>query len=160
MYCAAQEPTTATVVTDDKEVTAKKAVEKAKATEAPAAKAAPARPKKAPVKPLPQMMEDDVIPSLRATLEAQDDISQIELSFDSNRLEGSFFKKDIPYYFWAFFPDGALSGPKGFSLSSHGSEASTVEPFLVDERKITDKLLVFWVEKRLAAQGILPVWKD
>lgn len=54
---------------------------------------------------------------------------------------------------------GMHAGPKGFSLSSYGSGASTVEPFLVDEKKITAKHIVFWVEKRLAAQGIIPVWK-
>lgn len=53
-----------------------------------------------------------------------------------------------------------LTGPKGFSISSYGSGVSTVEPFLVDEKKITAKHVVFWVEKRLAAQGIIPVWKD
>ena len=52
------------------------------------------------------------------------------------------------------------AGPKGFSLSSYGSGASTVEPFLIDEKKITARHVVFWVEKRLAAQGILPVWKE
>ena len=52
------------------------------------------------------------------------------------------------------------AGPKGFSLSSYGQRASTVEPFLIDEKKITGKHIVFWVEKRLAAQGIIPVWKD
>jgi Protein of unknown function (DUF2996) len=36
---------------------------------------------------------------------------------------------------------------------------STVEPFLIDEKKITAKHVAFWIEKRLAAQGILPVWK-
>jgi len=25
-------------------------------------------------------------------------------------LEGSFLKRDVPYYFWAFFPDGILTG--------------------------------------------------
>lgn len=52
------------------------------------------------------------------------------------------------------------TGPKGFSLSSYGLEASTVEPFLIDEKKITAKHVVFWVEKRLTAQGIIPVWKE
>ena len=51
-------------------------------------------------------------------------------------------------------------GPKGFSLSSYGSGSSTVEPFLIDEKKITPKHVVFWVVKRLAAQGIIPVWKE
>lgn len=114
---------------------------------------------KAPIKPLPQMMEEDVIPSLKAILQAQNDILDLELSFNDNKLEGSFLKKGNPYSFWAFFPDG-LTGPKGFSLSSYGSGASTVEPFLVDEKKITAKHVVFWVEKRLAAQGIIPVWKE
>jgi hypothetical protein len=52
------------------------------------------------------------------------------------------------------------AGPKGFSLSSYSHEVSTIEPFLIDERKVTAKFVVFWVYKRLAGQGILPVWKD
>ncbi|XP_076884530.1 uncharacterized protein LOC143533735 [Bidens hawaiensis] len=125
--------------------------------------AAPAKPKppaKAPVKALPEMIQEDVIPSLRSILEMQEDIKELELFFKDNKLEGSFLKKGIPYTFWALFPDGTVTGPKGFSLSSYGSTASNVEPFLVDEKKVTAKLLVFWVEKRLAAQGIIPVWKD
>ncbi|KAL2239620.1 UNVERIFIED_CONTAM: hypothetical protein Sindi_0603200 [Sesamum indicum] len=114
---------------------------------------------KAPAKALPQLMEEDVIPVLKETLEAQQDISQLQLSFNENKLEGSFLKKGSPYTFWAFFPDG-INGPKGFSLSSYGSGVSTVEPFLVDEKKPTAKHVVFWVEKRLAAQGIIPVWSD
>ncbi|XWS31131.1 hypothetical protein CRYUN_Cryun23aG0051200 [Craigia yunnanensis] len=127
-----------------------------------APKAAPARPKpaaKAPVKPLPELMVEDVIPSVKTILEAQDDLSEIELSFQDNKLEGSFLKKGCPYSFWVFFPNGVLTGPKGFALSSYGLGASTVEPFLIDEKKITAKHVVFWVEKRLAAQGIIPVWK-
>lgn len=52
------------------------------------------------------------------------------------------------------------TGARGFSLSSYGSEVSTVEPFLVDEKRITAKLVIFWIEKRLAAQGIIPVWQE
>ncbi|KAJ1695038.1 hypothetical protein LUZ63_011736 [Rhynchospora breviuscula] len=131
-----------------------------KPSAAPAAKpAAAAKPKKAPAKELPELMQEEVIPSLKATLESQEDLSEIELSFQDNRLEGSFIKNDILYYFWAFFPNGVLTGPKGFALSSYGREVSTVEPFLIDEKKITARHVVFWVEKRLAAQGILPVWK-
>lgn len=51
---------------------------------APPAKKAPAA--KAPVKPLPQMMEEDVIPSLRATFEAQQDITEIEIFFQDNKV--------------------------------------------------------------------------
>ncbi|OVA19708.1 Protein of unknown function DUF2996 [Macleaya cordata] len=147
---AVQESSTSTVTAKTKE---SKAVDK----EAPAKPKAPA---KAPAKPLPELMEEDVIPSLKAILEAQDDLSDIELSFNDNRLEGSFLKNGTSYSFWAFFPDGVLTGPKGFSLASYGTGVSTVEPFLIDEKKITAKHVVFWVEKRLAAQGILPVWKE
>ncbi|KAK9928582.1 hypothetical protein M0R45_025711 [Rubus argutus] len=107
------------------------------------------------------MMEEDIIPSLKAILETpQNEISDLELFFEDNKLEGSFLKKGNSYSFWAFFPNGVLTGPKGFSLSSYGLGASTVEPFLVDEKKITARHIIFWVEKRLAAQGIIPVWKD
>lgn len=53
-----------------------------------APKAAPAKkpPAKAPAKPLPQMMEEDVIPSLKAILEAQEDLSDIELVFQDNKV--------------------------------------------------------------------------
>ncbi|KAK2966592.1 hypothetical protein RJ640_025277 [Escallonia rubra] len=149
---AVPESSTSTVAAETKE--------KKEAKPAEAAPAKPKPPAKAKAKSLPEMMEEDVIPSLKAILKAQDDISDIELSFGENRLEGSFLKKGISYLFWAFFPDGDLTGPKGFSLSSYGSGPSTVEPFLVDEKKITAKHVVFWVEKRLAAQGILPVWTE
>ncbi|KAI3508012.1 hypothetical protein L1887_23011 [Cichorium endivia] len=134
--------------------------EKEGESSAPAAPAKPKPPAKAPAKALPEMMAEDVIPSLRSILETQEDISELELFFADNKLEGSFQKKGTPYSFWALFPDGNITGPKGFSISSYGTTASNVEPFLVDEKKVTAKLLVFWVEKRLAAQGIIPVWTD
>ncbi|KAJ0052954.1 hypothetical protein Pint_03165 [Pistacia integerrima] len=124
---AVQETSTSAVADETKEV-------KTEEKEAPAKPKPAARAAKAPAKPLPQMMEED--------------------------LEGSFIKKGNIYSFWAFFPNGVLTGPKGFSLSSYGSEASTVEPFLIDEKKITSKHVVFWIEKRLAAQGIIPVWQE
>ncbi|XP_050378381.1 uncharacterized protein LOC126795620 [Argentina anserina] len=134
------------------------------AAETKEVKAAPAKPKapaKAPVKPLPQMMEEDIIPSLKEILGTpQNELSDLELFFEDDKLEGSFLKEGSSYTFWAFFPNGVLTGPKGFSLSVCGLGASTVEPFLVDEKKITARHIIFWVEKRLAAQGIIPVWKD
>ncbi|CAA2940125.1 uncharacterized protein LOC111398996 [Olea europaea var. sylvestris] len=156
MAClAVQESSTSTVAAETKEKTDEKPAE-----EAVASKPKPKAAAKAPAKGLPQLMEEDVIPALKDTLQTQDDISELELSFNDNKLEGSFFKKGNPYSFWAFFPDGNLTGPKGFSLSSYGTGVSTVEPFLVDEKRPTAKHVVFWVEKRLAAQGIIPVWSE
>lgn len=76
----------------------------------PAKKPKPAAKAAAVAKPLRQMMEEDVIPPLQAILESQDDISDIDLSFQDDKLEGFFLKKSIPYSFWAFFPTGNLTG--------------------------------------------------
>jgi hypothetical protein len=59
----------------------KEATAEAKPTAKPAAK-----PKKPPVKPLPEMMQEEIIPPLKAALEAEDDVSQVELSFEDNRV--------------------------------------------------------------------------
>lgn len=153
---AVQESSTSTTVSKKKD-----AADGAKEATAEAAKpAAAAKPKKAAALPLPEMMQQEIIPPLKDALEAEDDVSQVQLAFQNNTLEGSFIKNDVPYYFWAFFPKGDLTGPKGFALSSYSNEVSTIEPFLIDEKRITAKYVVFWVYKRLAGQGILPVWKE
>lgn len=73
-----------------------------------APKAAPAKkpPAKAPVKPLLQMMEEDVIPSLKAILEAQQDISDIELVFQDNKVSKMLFS------YLCFFTINAFSSLK------------------------------------------------
>lgn len=128
--------------TKKKEEEAAAVEEETAATEKPKRKPAG----KAPAKPLPQMMEEDVIPSLKSTLQAQDDITELELSFNDNKvrlifyhtnpfapyfylpslamnfyclfqLEGSFLKKGYPYSFWAFFPNG-LTGISNIFICS------------------------------------------
>jgi len=47
------------------------------------------------------------------------------------------------------------AGARGFSLTSCGNPPAPVEPFIIDERKITPELVVFWVTKRLFAQKLL-----
>lgn len=100
----------ATTVSEKKDADGdnKEAAAEAKPAAKPAAAAA--KLKKPPPKPLPEMMEEEIIPPLKAALEGEEDVSQVELSFQNNTLEGSFQKKDIPYYFWAFFPQGDLTG--------------------------------------------------
>jgi ribosome assembly protein YihI (activator of Der GTPase) len=94
------------LVTDKKE-TSETAAPAAKpettAATKPAAKAAAPKPKKAPAKELPELMQEDVIPSLKSTLESQEDLSEIELFFQENRVsqitEHFFFWEQC--YFWA-----------------------------------------------------------
>lgn len=53
----------------------------------PAKKPKPAAAKAAAVaKPMRQMMDEDVIPPLKAILESQDDISEIDLSFQDDKV--------------------------------------------------------------------------
>lgn len=54
--------------------------------EVPAKKPKPAAAKASVAKPLREMMEEDVIPPLKAILEAQDDISEIDLSFQDDKV--------------------------------------------------------------------------
>jgi hypothetical protein len=49
----------------------------------------------------------------------------------------------------------AGAGSRGFSLTSHGSPPSTIEPFLIDEKKFNGDLIVLWITKRLFAQKFL-----
>jgi hypothetical protein len=83
---------------------------------------APAKPKKAPAKPLAQLMEEDVIPSLKATLEAQDDITELELSFTDNRVSipSCFFDVFLPKMSAINLSIGILKIPVGRLLSTEG----------------------------------------
>lgn len=153
LRCALQESSTSAVATEKKN----KEEGEESTVAVPAKKPKPAAKAAAVAKPLRQMMEEDVIPPLQAILESQDDISDIDLSFQDDKLEGFFLKKSIPYSFWAFFPTGNLTGAKGFSISSHGSGPSTVEPFLVDERKPTANHVVFRFEKQRGFEKLIRV---
>lgn len=51
-----------------------------------------------------------------------------------------------------YFPGEDIKSQKFFSCASNGSQASVIEQFLGDERKITLDLLVFGIIQRLNAQ--------
>lgn len=55
-------------------------------TEAKPAVKPAVKPKKAPAKPLPEMMQEEIIPPLKAALEAEEDVSRVELSFQDSRV--------------------------------------------------------------------------
>ena len=54
--------------------------------------------------------------------------------------------------FTVYFAKPDINGQKAFSCADLGANPSTIEPFLVDERKATLDLLVFGVMQRLNAQ--------
>lgn len=122
---------------------------------APAPTGKKAAGKKAAAKPIEAAMKEDIVPPLMEILGKEEGISSLQLSFENNTLCGQFRKNGIPYSFWAFFPDGKLEGSRGFSLTSLGNPPSTVEPFIIDERRITPEIVVFWVQKRLFMHKLL-----
>jgi Protein of unknown function (DUF2996) len=51
-----------------------------------------------------------------------------------------------------YFFDESIQGKRGFSCTSNTGRTSSIESFLIDERKITLDLLIFGLMKRLNAQ--------
>lgn len=125
-------------------------VRAADAAAAPKKAAPKKKKKKAPALPLPEDMELNIIPGLTKNL-TEAGVSNVELIFEDNQLRGSFSNGEVPYNFWCYFPDGSLLGQRGWSFSSHGYPPSTVEPFIIDEKRIDGGTVVFWATKRLEA---------
>jgi hypothetical protein len=131
------------------EVKAPKSTEAAAKTEdKPTAKKPP---KKEAVedKPFADFIQQDYLPGLQKAFAARQ-IQDLQLSFANNQVSGVW--NDGQRKFTVYFPDASIQGRKGFSEASNGVSASTIEPFLIDERKATLDLLIFGVIQRINAQ--------
>jgi hypothetical protein len=152
------------------ESTEKAAKPAAKAAKAPAGEAAPkAKKEKAPAvedKPFLDFIREDFMPALKEALTKQGQPGA-ELSFERQPVNVIGFKQapdcwqvigrwnsswKQPREFRLYFFGEDIQGQKGFSYSESGSKASTLESFLIDERKVNMGLLVFGVLQRLNAQ--------
>lgn len=51
-----------------------------------------------------------------------------------------------------YFLDEAISGQKAFSFATDGNQPSTIESFMIDERKVTLDLMVMYTIQRLNGQ--------
>ncbi len=127
------------------ETAPKPAVEK----KAPPAKAPPIE-----AKPLPAFIEEHFFPALRQAL-ANINIPDVNLVWvpELNQVRGSW--SEGKHEFIITFTQGDLKGLKTFAYSSYGAPPSTLESFMIDERKVTLELLVFYTVQRLTAQKIL-----
>ncbi|MGK7910045.1 MAG: DUF2996 domain-containing protein [Synechococcus sp.] len=124
----------------------------------PAAKAAAGKkpaggrpPKKAkvPEKPFAQAISEDIIPNTISALKSRG-VEDLELTFNNNTLEGKF--KGGQRQFNVIFSDTDLNASKGFTCTTSGAPVSTIESFMIDERKVSADLLVFYIVQRLYAQ--------
>ncbi|MEM9923603.1 MAG: DUF2996 domain-containing protein [Cyanobacteria bacterium P01_D01_bin.50] len=128
----------------------------------PAAKAKKQKPPAVEDKPFEEFMQQHYLPALQKAI-ADEGVEDLQLDF-------AFQKFPIPAYeaesecwqvlgsfqnglrqFNLYFPDEDIKGKKAFSCNE-GKTPSTLESFLIDERKITLDLMVFGVVQRLNGQ--------
>ncbi|MBD2343266.1 DUF2996 domain-containing protein [Anabaena subtropica] len=113
-------------------------------------------------KPFVEFMEQDYLPALQNAITAEG-VKDLQLSFAKQKLPiaglssteecwqviGSW--QNGQRQFNVYFPDEDIQGKKGFSCNE-GRRPSTLESFLIDERKITLDMLVSRLVYRLNGQ--------
>jgi hypothetical protein len=142
----------------------KPAAAKADAGEKPAAAKA-AKKEKAPGvedKPFTEFIQQDYLPALQKAI-AQQGVKDLQLSFVKQKIPVKGMEQsgecwqivgnypDGVRHFNVYFPDETIQGKKAFSCYE-GKQPSTIESFLIDERKITLDLLIWGLMQRLDGQ--------
>jgi hypothetical protein len=100
-------------------------------------------------KPFAEFIQQDYLPALGKAFASQQ-VQDVDLKFDGQNVSGTWLGGKR--LFSVYFPKQDIQGQRAFSCSIEGGQPSTIEPFLIDERKITLDLLVFGVIQRLNAQ--------
>jgi hypothetical protein len=123
-----------------------------------------AKKEKAPAvedKPFVEFMEQDYLPALKNAI-TEEGVQDLELSFAKQKISIIGLDKEDCWQvigswqkglrqFNLYFPEENIQGKKGFSCNE-GKKPSTLESFLIDERKITLDLMVFGLVQRLNGQ--------
>lgn len=111
-------------------------------------------------KPFPEFIEQHYKPTLKEALNKQG-INDLELEFKTDKfpLPGA---QECPQVvgeweggkrrFNVYFLDENISGQKAFSYTASDSPPSTIESFMIDERKVNLELLVMYTVQRLNGQ--------
>lgn len=134
---------------------------------APAAAKAPAAKKakkpKLEDKPFSEFIEQHFTPSLKEAF-SQEGLEDIELTFAKQGLPIAGANPDEQCWqvigkwqqgqrqFNLYFLDEDISGKKAFSSATSGGKPSTIESFMIDERRVTLDLLVLYTLQRLNGQ--------
>ena len=132
---------------------------KAKATKNPPAKKK--KPPKLEDKPFLEFMEQHFTPALKTALDEQG-LSDIEVDFKKDavnvvgydsapecwQINGSFDNRQ----FFLYFLDEDINGQKAFACTNNGKTPSTLESFMIDERRNDLDLMVLFLLKRLNGQ--------
>jgi hypothetical protein len=129
----------------------------------PAAKAA--KKEKGPAvedKPFAEFIQQDYLPALKKALTDQG-VQNLALTFEKQKVPIVGFNQADECWqvmgrwqnglrqFNIYFPEEDIQGKRAFSCNE-GRKPSTLEPFLIDERKVTLDLMVYGVMQRLNGQ--------
>jgi hypothetical protein len=114
-------------------------------------------------KPFQEFMQQDFLPALEKALKEQG-MGDIQLSFAQKPLGVFGVQDSSPYWhvngqwqqggrqFNIVFTKDDIKSPKIFYFADQGSQPSTLEQFMGDERKITLGLMVLYTLQRLNGQ--------
>ncbi|WP_219884660.1 DUF2996 domain-containing protein [Merismopedia glauca] len=159
------ESTQAEATETEAQPAAKKSAAKPKDGEVPA-KAVAAKKEKPPAledKPFGEFVEQYYIPAIQKVLAAQG-IEDAKLALEKQKIPVVGFDSSPECWqisgslnqdsrkFNLYFLDESIQGKKAFSYTTGKSQPSTIESFLIDERKMTLDLLVWGIIQRLNAQ--------
>ncbi|SRR5579883_2895869 len=129
----------------------------------PAAKAA--KKEKAPAvedKPFAEFIQQDYLPALQEAI-TKEGVQDLHLNFAKQKVSIVGFDNAEEWWqvmgswqnglrkFNLYFPEENIQGKKGFSCYE-GKKPSTLESFLIDERKVTLNLMIYGVVQRLTGQ--------
>jgi Protein of unknown function (DUF2996) len=135
-------------------------------TAAPAEKKVPPKKEKPPAledKPFTDFIQQDYLPALTQAL-ADKGITDLQIDLERAKIPVKGFEtapecsQVIGHWngrqrqFNVYFIDDNIQGQRAISCHDRGNKSSTIEPFLIDERKITLDLLVSGVILRLNSQ--------
>ncbi|TVQ57558.1 MAG: DUF2996 domain-containing protein [Spirulina sp. DLM2.Bin59] len=128
--------------------------------QAPAAKAKKEKPPAPEDKPFTEFMEQDFLPTLKTAFTAAG-LTDMDLAFVKKPVDLTGFSNSTAYWqvegqwqqgarrFNLYWFDESLKGQKGFSATTYGSQPSTLESFMIDERKVTLDLIVLYTLQRI-----------
>lgn len=112
-------------------------------------------------KPFEEFMSEHFLPGLEKALKDQG-LSQVQLEFKKDKMMVMGYESNPDVWqvvgtlgdrtFYLYYLEGNLNGQKAFSCAIKGEKPSTLESFMIDERKATLDLMILFTLKRLNGQ--------
>jgi hypothetical protein len=115
----------------------------------PAAKPKAEKPPAIEELPFEEFISTHYLPALTKAF-GKNGVNDLQLEFDNSQVRGKWALG--LRQFTVYFSKSDINAQKAFSCADSGRSPSTIEPFLIDERKAPLDLLVFGVIQRLNAQ--------